>query len=156
MSEAKAYNNVQGRSLADNDWPPERVLDLRQRTGLSQADFGQRIGVKRQTINEWELGKAKPSKLKAPALVKLSREFPPPITGSSVATPQITGHATGNLSHSADYWRGVLFAAETMSETVTALLRQQREAADRLAADRARLTTQRSAASVPTPDRSSG
>jgi DNA-binding XRE family transcriptional regulator len=132
------------------------VLDLRQRTGLSQADFGERIGVKRQTINEWELGKAKPSKLKAPALVKLSREFPHPITGTSTPTPQITSHATGTVTQSADYWRGVLYAAETMSETVTRLLREQREAADRLGAEVARRATQQSAATVPTPDHSSG
>lgn len=55
---------------------------------------------------------------------------------------------------SPDYWRGVLYAAETMSETVTRLLREQREAADRIAAEAARQITQRSAETVPTPDHS--
>lgn len=42
--------------------------------------------------------------------------------------------STARVGHSPDYWRGVLYAAEAMSETVTALLRQQREAAEQMAA----------------------
>jgi hypothetical protein len=73
-----------------------------------------------------------------------------PVSGAS------GGHQDSPVTASADYWRGVLFAAETMSETVTALLRQQREAADRLAGEEARRATLQSVANAQIPGHNTG
>ncbi len=42
---------------------PRLVRDLRERTGLTQEKFAAKLGVTFPTINRWENGRAKPSKL---------------------------------------------------------------------------------------------
>ena len=46
---------------APGEWPPARVLRLRQRYQESQHRFGIRIGVTGATVSLWELGKGEPS-----------------------------------------------------------------------------------------------
>ncbi len=41
---------------------PNVFQQLRQRTGLSQTDFGKRVGARRQTVSKFESGQAQPSK----------------------------------------------------------------------------------------------
>ena len=49
-----------------------RILDLRKNKGLSQEQLGEKIGVTRQTISNWELGETSPN----PEQLKLlSKEF---------------------------------------------------------------------------------
>lgn len=42
-------------------WTAERVRDLRERLGLTQAQLGKRLNVRQATISDWELGKHAPS-----------------------------------------------------------------------------------------------
>lgn len=152
--------NLPKPSPSGNNWSPERVEALRMRTEMSQTEFGKEVGVSRQTVGEWERGESAPSRLKQRALDRLAKRYqedaaPAPV-GNLVREQAPAPYASSAPTQNADYWRGVLYAAETMSETVTRLLREQREAADRLGAEVARRATQQSAATVPTPDHSSG
>lgn len=50
----------------------ERLRDLRQAAGLSQADVAERMDVSRQAVSRWETGMAAPS---AENLIELSRLY---------------------------------------------------------------------------------
>ena len=39
---------------------PEDIRDIRRRAGLNQADFGKRVGVSRDAVASWEIGRSKP------------------------------------------------------------------------------------------------
>ena len=39
----------------------EKILELRKKKGFSQEELGDRIGVTRQTISNWELGETSPN-----------------------------------------------------------------------------------------------
>jgi DNA-binding transcriptional regulator YiaG len=41
-------------------WNAGRVGGLRRRLGLSQADFARELGVRQQTVSEWETGRYLP------------------------------------------------------------------------------------------------
>jgi DNA-binding transcriptional regulator YiaG len=41
-------------------WTAEEVLALRRRLGLSQAAFADELGVRQQTVSEWETGRYLP------------------------------------------------------------------------------------------------
>jgi len=49
-----------------------RVRELREERGLSQADFGQKIGVSRQTVYAIEVGKYDPS---LPLAFQIANQF---------------------------------------------------------------------------------
>lgn len=38
-------------------WSAEAITALRRRMGLSQAEFAHELGVRQQTVSEWETGK---------------------------------------------------------------------------------------------------
>ncbi len=42
------------------DWTAERVARLRRALGLSQAAFAHELGVRQQTVSEWETGRYRP------------------------------------------------------------------------------------------------
>ncbi|MBO5246981.1 MAG: helix-turn-helix transcriptional regulator [Eubacterium sp.] len=50
----------------------ERIHDLRERSGMTQADLALRLGVTRSCVNAWEMGVSKPS---LDNLVALGRIF---------------------------------------------------------------------------------
>jgi transcriptional regulator with XRE-family HTH domain len=114
--------------------------------------------VREQTVSEWRKGSYRPEGadlLRLAGLLKVPPETLRRDDGGAKMVREGEPQSQADAQRSADYWRGVLFAAETMSETVTRLLRQQREAADRLAAENARRATQLSAASAQIPHHSS-
>ena len=41
-------------------WDTRRVAGLRHRLGLSQAAFARELGVRQQTVSEWETGRYAP------------------------------------------------------------------------------------------------
>ncbi|MDY7023512.1 MAG: helix-turn-helix transcriptional regulator [Cyanobacteriota bacterium] len=51
---------------------PVLVRTLRHRLGLSQEKFGQKLGVVFQTVNNWENGRTKPTRM---ALMLIEREL---------------------------------------------------------------------------------
>ncbi len=58
----------------DEAWDERRVLSLRQRLNLSQAEFAARIGVRQQTVSEWETGKYRPRGASARMLFLLAED----------------------------------------------------------------------------------
>ena len=49
------------------EYSPAQIKALRDKTGLNQFDFADKLGVSRDTVNSWECGRRKPS----PAIRKL-------------------------------------------------------------------------------------
>jgi DNA-binding transcriptional regulator YiaG len=48
------------RRSAPEPWTPERIAALRAALGLSQAAFAGELGVRQQTVSEWETGRYQP------------------------------------------------------------------------------------------------
>ncbi len=48
----------EGRAAAT--WDAERIAALRARLGMSQAAFARLLGVRQQTVSEWETGRYAP------------------------------------------------------------------------------------------------
>lgn len=49
------------RRIKDNvEWTSEKVKALRDHLGLTQAQFAEELGVRQQTISEWEVGVYQP------------------------------------------------------------------------------------------------
>lgn len=49
------------RRVQDNvGWTSEKVKALRDHLGLTQAQFAEELGVRQQTISEWEVGVYQP------------------------------------------------------------------------------------------------
>lgn len=51
----------------------EEVKDLRKKLSLSQAQMAERLGVEVTTINRWEKGRQRPSKLAKRILARLAK-----------------------------------------------------------------------------------
>lgn len=49
----------------------ERIMDLRKQKGWSQEEFGEKLGVTRQTVSKWELGSTTPEMEKLVAMSEL-------------------------------------------------------------------------------------
>jgi len=45
---------------AGSEWDGERVARLRASLGLTQASFARKLGVRQQTVSEWETGRYRP------------------------------------------------------------------------------------------------
>ena len=48
-----------------------RIRELRERAGLSQAELARRMGVKRPSVIQWELGQSYPTADKLPRLAEV-------------------------------------------------------------------------------------
>ena len=61
-----------------SDPPPESwIRDLRRRSGLSQAAFARRLGVRQQTVSEWETGRYEPRGASLTVLRHFEEEIAP-------------------------------------------------------------------------------
>ncbi|WP_322817865.1 helix-turn-helix domain-containing protein [Tepidiforma sp.] len=59
------------------EWTPERVAALRRRLGLSQAGLARLLGVRQQTVSEWETGLHRPRGASARLLWLVAEERAP-------------------------------------------------------------------------------
>ena len=57
--------------------PEGWVRNLRRRSGLSQAAFARRLGVRQQTVSEWETGRYAPRGASLTVLRMLEEEIAP-------------------------------------------------------------------------------
>lgn len=64
-------------SYRKQHWTAERVAALRLRLGLSQAAFAGRLGVRQQTVSEWETGRYEPRGASSVVLSMLAEEPSP-------------------------------------------------------------------------------
>ncbi len=85
-SEPESYPRRRRRPEA---WDAARVADLRRRLGLSQAAFAGELGVRQQTVSEWETGRYQPRGASAKILGMLAESSggydatPPPQQGDT-------------------------------------------------------------------------
>ena len=63
----------------------DRIRELRQEMGLTQEEFARVVAVTFSTVNRWENGHAKPSKLARRALETLAGTLAGPATSSREA-----------------------------------------------------------------------
>ncbi|GBD24064.1 hypothetical protein HRbin29_01737 [bacterium HR29] len=69
--------------IRKDDWSAEAVAALRKRLGLTQAAFARRLGVRQQTVSEWETGRYRPRGASARLLSILAEEVAPYDAGES-------------------------------------------------------------------------
>jgi putative transcriptional regulator len=55
--------------------PLNEVIEARQNTGLSQAEFASALSISKRTLQEWEQGRRSPSGA-AQALIRIARKHP--------------------------------------------------------------------------------
>jgi len=54
---------------------PNEVAQARHKSGLSQAQFAEVLGISKRTVQEWELGRRSPSGA-AQALIRIAKRHP--------------------------------------------------------------------------------
>ncbi len=57
--------------------PGAWIRELRERSGLSQAAFARRLGVRQQTVSEWETGRYEPRGASLTVLRHFEEEIAP-------------------------------------------------------------------------------
>ena len=55
-------------------WDSELIKDLRQHMGLTQAQFASELGVRQQTVSEWEQGDYTPTRASAKHLMLVAEK----------------------------------------------------------------------------------
>ena len=66
-----------GRRGAALEWDAAAVAALRARLGLTQAQFAGELGVRQQTVSEWETGRYRPRGASARLLAYLAESEAP-------------------------------------------------------------------------------
>lgn len=78
----------------------ERIRRLREERGLSQKQLAERIGVKKQSVSNWENGNAMPSMDKFLQLVEFFRTTPNYMLGYEIkAGIDVTGLSENEIGH---------------------------------------------------------
>jgi putative transcriptional regulator len=70
VREMKARNFARATEVEVNE-----VVQARQSTGLSQAEFASALSISKRTLQEWEQGRRSPSGA-AQALIRIARKHP--------------------------------------------------------------------------------
>jgi DNA-binding transcriptional regulator YiaG len=71
-----------GETMQDGEVTGAEIRDLRKRLGLTQEEFAHAVAVTFSTVNRWENGHAKPSKLARRAIEALANPKTNPTSGS--------------------------------------------------------------------------
>jgi len=64
-----------GRVARVTNLEPNDVVQARQRTGLSQAEFAEALSISKRTLQEWEQGRRQPSGA-AQTLIRIAKRHP--------------------------------------------------------------------------------
>jgi DNA-binding transcriptional regulator YiaG len=59
------------------EWTAERIAELRERLGLTQAEMAEELGVRQQTVSEWETGRYEPRGASVKVLAHLAESRTP-------------------------------------------------------------------------------
>lgn len=70
-------------SMAKDEMSGDEIRNLRKRLGLTQEEFAHAVAVTFSTVNRWENGHAKPSKLARRAIESLTAPKQPPASVSA-------------------------------------------------------------------------
>jgi putative transcriptional regulator len=72
----KSVREMKARNFARaTEVPMNEVVEARQGTGLSQAEFASALSISKRTLQEWEQGRRSPSGA-ALALIRIARKHP--------------------------------------------------------------------------------
>lgn len=55
-------------------WDQETIKSLRQHMGLTQMEFAQEMGIRQQTVSEWETGVYQPNRASAKHLMRVAQQ----------------------------------------------------------------------------------
>ena len=72
------------RAPYDSEWDSGRIAALRGRLGLTQAGLARRLGIRQQTVSEWETGRYRPRGASV-TLLRLAEEQAPYDAGEDQA-----------------------------------------------------------------------
>lgn len=64
-----------GQAARVTDVQANEVAEARHRTGLSQAQFAEALGISKRTLQEWEQGRRSPSGA-ARTLIRIAKRYP--------------------------------------------------------------------------------
>jgi putative transcriptional regulator len=64
-----------GRAARVTQLEPNEVVQARQNTGLSQAQFAEALSISKRTLQEWEQGRRSPSGA-AQTLIRIAKNHP--------------------------------------------------------------------------------
>ena len=72
----KSVREMKARNFARaTEVPVNEVVQARQSTGMSQAEFASALSISKRTLQEWEQGRRSPSGA-AQALIRIARNHP--------------------------------------------------------------------------------
>ena len=70
----RALDRLQAVFSAQERLTPGFIVSLREAIGLTQTEFGQKLGVSKMTVSRWECGRMQPNAAKTNEIVKLQAE----------------------------------------------------------------------------------
>jgi transcriptional regulator with XRE-family HTH domain len=94
---------------------------LREVTRRAQSAIAGELGVSEPTLSRWIRSSVPPRGANLSRLVSWAEALPPYVAPPAALPP---------VNVPADYWRGVYYAAEIMSETIARLLREARQTSE--------------------------
>lgn len=59
----------------ESHWTKERIKELRLKYGMTQAEMGEKLNIRQQTISEWETGAYKPRRMATYILDTFAKEM---------------------------------------------------------------------------------
>lgn len=71
---ASEPQEVRKEELSRDAWPPGRIRKLRDALGLTQEEFGERVGVRQATVSAWERGQSDPQRTSMYLLDRIAAE----------------------------------------------------------------------------------
>ncbi len=91
-------------SSTDSEWNAARIKELRARLGLSQEKLAERLGVTFATVNRWENGANRPSRLSIARLAELERiTSTPAMAEGAAAKPALRSSLSSGAREWQDY-----------------------------------------------------
>jgi DNA-binding transcriptional regulator YiaG len=70
----RALDRLRAVFAAQQSLTPGLIRSLREAVGLTQAEFGQMVGVSKMTVSRWECGRIRPSATASAAILRLQAE----------------------------------------------------------------------------------
>jgi DNA-binding transcriptional regulator YiaG len=70
----RALDRLRAVFTAQQNLTPGFIVSLREAMGLTQEQFGQRLGVSKITVSRWECGRMRPSQSMETAIRKLQKQ----------------------------------------------------------------------------------
>lgn len=70
----RALDRLRAVLASQDQVTPGFIISLREAMGMTQAEFGQKLGISKMTVSRWECGRMRPNPAKAKAILKLQSQ----------------------------------------------------------------------------------